>query len=158
MRGGRGVPVGEAGTKRPPLTVFHDQEMTDASNHTTPDAQVICAYLGRIPGRGPFSRVQDREAREGRALVAGGGSAPVVLGTDHAAQAFAGGAEFVLEVPDLVSRGVGFGGARVAFGDETAVDGLEFGEAGDELGSHGPVDLGAELESKALSELVPLDS
>jgi hypothetical protein len=54
--------------------------------------------------------------------------------------------------------GVGFAGAGVAFGDEAAVDGLEFREAGDELGSWWPVDLGAQLKSESLLELVPLGS
>ena len=78
------------------------------------------------------------------------------MGFDHSAQAFPGGAEVVFEVVDAALRVVGFGGAGVAFGEQLPGAGFEVGDAGDQFGPVGPVDLGADLQAQPAAELVPL--
>ena len=66
---------------------------------------------------------------------------------DHPAQAFPGGGEVVFEVVDAAFSGVGFGGAGVTFGEQLPGERFEVGDAGDQLGPVGPVDLGTELQA-----------
>jgi hypothetical protein len=51
---------------------------------------------------------------------------------------------------------VGFGGPGVAFGEELAGVGFQVGDAADQFGPVGSVDLGAELQAKPVAERVAL--
>jgi len=77
-------------------------------------------------------------------------SASAVLVPDHATQALSRGGELVFELPDPLLGGAGFGGAGVPLGHKLAVDGLQVGNPGDQLGPVRPVDLGAEMQAQAL--------
>src|SRR5713226_357068 len=85
-------------------------------------------------------------------------SASAVLVPDHATQALSRGGELVFELPDPLLGGAGFGGAGVPLGPKLAVDGLQVGNPGDQLGPVRPVDLGAEMQAQALAEPFPVGS
>jgi hypothetical protein len=71
---------------------------------------------------------------------------------DDAAQALAGGGELVFQFGDAVLGVPGLGGAGVALGCELARGFLQLRDAGDELGSFGSLDLGAELKAEPAEE------
>ncbi|MEO8522089.1 MAG: hypothetical protein ABI603_12040 [Acidobacteriota bacterium] len=62
-------------------------------------------------------------------------------------EAVAGGGEVVFEFVGAALGVLGFDGAGVAFGCEVTRGGFELGDAGDQFGSFGSVDLGAELQA-----------
>lgn len=72
------------------------------------------------------------------------------MGFDDASQAFSCGAELVLQFGDMPCGGVGLGGAGIALGDESTVEGFQVGDACGQVGSIGSFDFGAELQAEAL--------
>jgi hypothetical protein len=81
-----------------------------------------------------------------------------VLVLDDSPKAFPHGGEFVFEFTHSASGVVGFGGAGVSGGYEFAACVVEAGDSGDEFGSFGSIDLGAEVQTKSAAELVILGS
>lgn len=67
--------------------------------------------------------------------------------SDDASQAFPRGGEVAFEFSVLAPGVVGFGCAGDAFGEELSGGGFDFCEAGDEVGSVGSFDLGAEVKA-----------